>query len=74
MGRAQIMGETPFGGTAAGLRPQPPTASSQSGILSRRLLPDRRPSSHHRRGIKLIINHAHLAMVLRVKQEMEDAA
>lgn len=59
-------------GTATRASPRAAARLGHSaGILSRRLIPDRRPLSHGRRGIKLIINHAHVAYVLRVKQEIE---
>lgn len=61
-------------GTAATPSGPSRSVSGIAGILSRRTIPDRRPLSYAKRGIKLIINHDHLALVLRVKQELEDAA
>ena len=40
-------------------------------LVEKPRIPERRPVSHHRRGIVLIINQEHLAKVLRVKQEAE---
>lgn len=37
-------------------------------------IPARLEASHGRSGIKLIVNHAHVARVLAVKQRAEDSA
>lgn len=53
---------------------EPVPVSDKAGIANAGRIPDRRPSSCDRTGIKLIINHEHVALVLRVKQQLEDLA